>query len=239
MRSKTDLLTIKFQEKDQPIWQPIKAFIIHKMKDNFKPCATEKWKYKKDIIVTFQKCGVIDTDWMVRNYLPHWGRTQDKGRFAIYDSATAHVTQAIEDGFARSNASIAVILGGLIAILQSLDCDFIFVYRHHYQHVADEWACRTQILSSMRILGTHFTNAAYKHALSVVTIAALFKKRGYMWPVSDGGHINLRELPAYRYDPNDALIWFRPKRVLESQNANEHHPARKQAQDSSMQLWKK
>ena len=48
--------------------------------------------------------------------------------------------------------------------------------------------------------------------------------------------IDLRELPGYQYDPNDALIWFRPKRVLESENANEHHRAKKRAQASLMQL---
>ena len=68
---------------------------------------------------------------------------------------------------------------------------------------------------------THFTAAAYKHALSVVNIAELFKKRGYNWPTSDGSHIDLRELPGYQYDANDSLIWFRPKRALECENANE------------------
>ena len=112
------------------------------MKDNFKQSAAEKSKYNKDVIVILQKCGVIDTDWMVCNYLPHWGCTQDKRQFATYDSATAHVTQAVKDGFAWSNTSIAVIPGGLTAILQSLDNDFIFVYRHHYRRVGDEWACK-------------------------------------------------------------------------------------------------
>ena len=98
MRSKTDLLTIKFQEKDRPVCQPIKPFIIYKMKDNFKPSTAEKAKYNKDVIVTFQKCGVIDTDWMVRNYLPNWGCGHKQRRFATYDSATAHITQAVKDG---------------------------------------------------------------------------------------------------------------------------------------------
>ena len=102
---------------------------------------------------------------------------------------------------------------------------------------------RTQILSSLltqcRILGSHFTAAAYKHALSVVNIVESFKKPSYIWPTSDGSHIDLRELPGYQYAANDALIWFRPKRVLESQNANTHRPAKKQAQASLMQLWKK
>ena len=164
MRSKTDLLTIKFQEKDEPVCQPIKPFIIYKLKDNFKPSAAEKAKYNKDVIVTFQKCGVIDTDWMVRNYLPNWGCGHQQRRFAIYDSATAHITQAVKDGFARANTSVAVIPGGLTAILQSLDCDFIFVSRHHYQRVADEWACKNPNLkltaAQRRILGTHFTAAA-------------------------------------------------------------------------------
>ena len=87
---------------------------------------------------------------------------------------------------------------------------------------------------------THLqTFAIYKHALSVVNIAESFKKRGYIWPTSDASHIDLRELPGYQYDANDALIWFRPKRALESENANEQRPAKKQAQASLMQLWKK
>ena len=81
-----DLLTFKFQDKDQPVCQPIKPFIIYKMKDNTKPSAAEKAKYNKDVIVTFQKCGVIDADWMVRNYLPNWGCPHPQRRFAIYDS---------------------------------------------------------------------------------------------------------------------------------------------------------
>jgi len=40
-------------------------------------------------------------------------------------------------------------------------------------------------------------------------------------------HIDLRELPGYQYDATSALTWFRPKRVLESDNANEHRPAQK------------
>ena len=84
--------------------------------------------------------------------------------------------------------------------------------------------------SQHRILGTHFTAAASKHALSVVNIAESFKKHGYIWPTSNGSCIDLRELPGYQCDANDALIWFRPKRVLESQNANEHRPAKEQAQ---------
>ena len=66
-----------------------------------------------------------------------------------------------------------------------------------------------------------------------------FKKRGYIWPTSDGSHIDLRELPGYQYDANDALSWFRPKRALECENANEQRPAKKQAQASLMQPWKK
>ena len=31
---------------------------------------------------------------------------------------------------------------GLTGILQRLECDFIFVYRHHYKKMADEWACK-------------------------------------------------------------------------------------------------
>ena len=60
-----------------------------------------------------------------------------------------------------------------------------------------------------------------------------------MWPTSDGSHIQLRELPSYQYGATSAMTWFRPKRVLESENANEHRPTKKQAQASLMQLWKK
>ena len=151
------------------------------MKDTFKPSAAELSKYNKDVTVTFQKCGVIDTNWMLRHYLPKWGPRPRKRRFVVYDSATAHVTQAVKDAFANQNTSIAVIPGSLIAILQSLDCDFIFVYRHHYQKVADEWACKnsnTKLTAAYRwILGTHFTAAAYKYAISIVNIAESFKKR--------------------------------------------------------------
>ena len=48
-----------------------------------------------------------------------------------------------------------------------------------------------------RILGTHFTAAAYKHALSVVNIAESFKKRGYIGPTSDCSHIG-NAVPAAR-----------------------------------------
>ena len=74
--------------------------------------------------------------------------------------------------------------------------------------------------------------------LTILEISQI-KKRGYIWPTSDGCHIDLRELPGYQYDANDALIWFRPKRALECENANEQRPAKKQAQASLMQLWKK
>ena len=46
------------------------------------------------------------------------------------------------------------------------------------------------------------------------------QERGYIWPTSDGSHIDLRELPGYQYDRNDALTWFRRKRALECENAN-------------------
>uniref|UniRef100_A0A7S4G397 Uncharacterized protein n=1 Tax=Eutreptiella gymnastica TaxID=73025 RepID=A0A7S4G397_9EUGL len=69
--------------------------------------------------------------------------------------------------------------------------------------------------------------------------AESFKKRGYIWPTSDGSHIDLGELPGYQYDANDSLIWFRPKRALECDNANQQRPAKQQAQASLMQLWKK
>ena len=97
-----------------------------------------------------------------------------------------------------------MIPGGLTPILQSLDCDFIYVYRHNYQLVADEWACKNpniKLTAAHRcILGTHFTAAAHKYAISVVDIAASFKKRGYIWPTADGSHIQLRELPGYKYE---------------------------------------
>ena len=250
MRNKTNLLTIKCQEKNQPVCQLIKPFIIYQMKDNFRPSTAEKARGNKGVIVIFQKCGVIDTDWMVRNYLPNRGCAQQQRRFAMYDCATAHVTEAVNDGFARANISVAIIRGGLTAIVQSPDCDFIFVYRHHYQHVADEWACKNPNLkltaAQRRIWGTHFTAVAYKHALAIVNIGDSFKKRGYIWPTSDGSHIiiiiishDLRELSGYQHDANDALIWFRPKRALECENANEQRPTKNQAQASLMQLWKK
>ena len=72
-----------------------------------------------------------------------------------------------------------------------------------------------------------------------MNIAESFKKHGYIWPTSDGSHINLRELAGDQYDTNDALIWFRPKRALECENANEQRPTKKEAHASLMQLWKK
>ena len=88
--------------------------------------------------------------------------------------------------------------------------------------VADDWVCKNPNLkltaAQHRILGTHFTVGAYKHALSVVNIAGSFKQ------------------PGYQYDANDSLIWFRPKRALECDNANEQRRAKKQAQASLMQL---
>jgi len=36
-------------------------------------------KYSKDVVVTFQKCGVIDTHWMLHNYLPLWDLEQGSG----------------------------------------------------------------------------------------------------------------------------------------------------------------
>uniref|UniRef100_A0A7S1I382 DDE-1 domain-containing protein n=1 Tax=Eutreptiella gymnastica TaxID=73025 RepID=A0A7S1I382_9EUGL len=200
-------------------------------------------KYSKDVVVTFQKCGVIDTHWMLHNYLPLWGSGTGKRRFVIYDSASAHLTQEVKDAFAQANTSIAVIPGGLTPILQSLDCDFIYVYHHKYQQVTDEWACNNQNAklnaAQRRILGTHFTAAAYKHAISVVDIASSFRKRGYLWPTSDGSHIELRELPGYKYDPTGALIWFRAKRVLEEDQAADQPPAKKLVQPSLMKLWQK
>ena len=94
-----------------------------------------------------------------------------------------------EDAFANQNTSIVVILGDLTAILQSLDCDFVFVHRHHYQKMADEWACKnsnTKLIAAQRqMLGTHFTAAAYKYAIFVVNIAESFKRCGYIWPTAD------------------------------------------------------
>ena len=108
IRSKTDLFTIKYQEKDEQGFQPIKPIIIYKMKDTFKPSAAELSKYSKDVTVTFQKCCVIDINWMLRHYLPKWGPGPGKLRFVVYDSATTHVTQAVKDAFANQNTSMAV-----------------------------------------------------------------------------------------------------------------------------------
>ena len=43
----------------------------------------------------------------------------------------------------------------------------------------------------------------------------------------------------YQYHATSPLIWFRPKRAIESDNANEQLPTKRQAQASLMQLWKK
>ena len=101
MCSKTNLLTIKYQEKEQQIFQPIKPIMISKMKDSFKLSCAELSKYNKDVIVTFQKCGVIDTNWVLQHYLPRWGPGPGKRCFVVYDSATAHVTKAVKDAFAN------------------------------------------------------------------------------------------------------------------------------------------
>ena len=110
--------------------------------------------------------------------------------------------------------------------LQSPHCAFIFVYRHHRRHVGDEWVFKNPNLNPIpaqrRVLGFYFTAVAYKHALALVNIVMSFKKRGYIWPTFDGNYIDLRELPDYQYDPNDALIRFQRKHFLESENANEH-----------------
>ena len=110
--------------------------------------------------------------------------------------------------------------------------------------MADEWAFKnsnTKLTAAQRwILGTHFTAAAYKYAISVVNIAESFKKRGYIWPTADGSHIQLRELPNYKYDVSSALIWFRATCVPEADNSAEQPPAKKKrAQSSLMQMWKK
>ena len=51
---------------------------------------------------------------------------------------------------------------------------------------------------------------------------------GYIWPTADGSHIQLRELPNYKYDVSSALIWFRAKRVPEADNAADQPPAKKE-----------
>ena len=60
--------------------------------------------------------------------------------------------------------------------------------------------------SGRRVLGTHLTAKAYQAALEKVNIARSFVSRGCVWPTEDGSHINLRELPAYRYDPTAPLL---------------------------------
>ena len=96
-----------------------------------------------------------------------------------------------------------------------------------------------QMRSSLTCLRGMMATIRLSLSFSVANIAESFKKRGYIWPTFDGSHIDLTELPGYQYDANDALIWFRPKRALECENANEQCPAKKQAQASLMQLWKK
>ena len=137
-----------------------------------------------------------------------------------------------------------MIPGGLAALLQSFDGDFIFVHRHQYLKVADQWASKNlktkRTAAQRQILGTHFTAAAYKHANSVVNIAESFKRLGYIWPTPDGSHIQLWELPNYKYDVSSALICFRAKPVPEADNAAEQPPAKKKrAQPSLMHMWKK
>ena len=109
--------------------------------------------------------------------------------------------------------------------------------------MADEWAGKNPNLklaaAQRHIVGTHFTAVASKHALSFVNIAEIFKKHGYIRPTFYGSYIDWRELPGYQYDANDSLIWFRPERALDCENANEHRTAKKQAQASLMQVWKK
>ena len=85
----------------------MKRIIICIMKDPFKPSQTELSKYNRAATVTFHKCGVIDTTWMLQCCLPKWGPGPGQQRFAMYDSATAHVTETVKDAFANQDTSIA------------------------------------------------------------------------------------------------------------------------------------
>ena len=185
--------------------------IIYKMQRNFKPSAAERSKYHPDVHVSVQACAVVDTEWMLTNYVSNWERVPtDKHRFLVYDSAGAHLAQLVKNAIAKT--SLAVIPGGLTAILQSLDTDFIFIYRHYYKLFSSEWEDKnlnTKLTAAgRRILGTHLTAMAYKKALDQVNIAESFLKRGYLWPTTDGSHIFLRELQGYRYDPAAPLLWL-------------------------------
>ena len=207
----------------------MKPHVIYKMRRDFTPSAAEKARYHPGVIVSFQPCGVIDqgvgdpaadTEWMLDNYVRNWAKVHHTGRrLLVYDSAAAHLTPAVKEAIAQTDTSLAIIPGGLTSVLQTLaqgtdnpaaDTDFIFVYRHHYQRIAFEWADKNPDVKltaeTRRILGTHFTAQAYEAALERVDIARSFSNRGYVWPTDDGSHIKLRELPSYSYDPFAPLL---------------------------------
>ena len=158
------------------------------MRRDFTPSAAELSRYHPDVVVSFQPCGVIDqgerdpdadTEWMLDNFVKNWAKVHHTGRrLLVYDSAAAHLTSAVKNAIAATDTSLAVIPGGLTSVLQSLaqgtcnpapDTDFIFVYRHHYQRIAFEWADKNPdaklIAETRRILGTHFTAQASRSFL--------------------------------------------------------------------------
>ena len=214
-RFKTDVITLRYQEVgDSRVLlerQPVKPHVIYKMRCDFDPSPAEKAQYHPGVAVSFQPAGVVDTQWMLKNFIATWKKeaTPDP-RFLVYDSASAHLTAPVKEALKETSTTLAVIPGGLTSILQTLDTDFIFVYRHEYQKIAFEWADNnldSRLTSSMRrILGTHFTAKAYEAALKKVNVAQSFTNRGYLWPTEDGSHIRLRELPAYKYDSSAALL---------------------------------
>ena len=129
----------------------------------------------------------------------------------------------------------------MTSILQSLDTDFIFVYRHWYTCFANEWEIAnlgTKLCAVSRcILGTHLTARAYARALEQVNIAESCLTWGYLWPTSDGSHIKLRELKSYQYNPHVAVPWFgrRPMVADEPQQKKK----RKQQQPALAAFWSK
>ena len=144
----TVVLTTHCVAKENTSQQPMPSFLIFPVKG--KPRETAL--YDKGVIVTQQACGVVDGQRFVQNFIPKWKLWQATPGGCWYMILQPHRTK------------IAVVPGGLRPILQHIDTDVAFVFRHLWQAMGHEWetahATTKLNAASYRILASKLCAAA-------------------------------------------------------------------------------
>lgn len=160
--------------------------------------------------------GCMRSSVVIQVILPHIMRHNPEVRVVVFDNATSHYTDEVEQEIKRLGLFAMVIPSGLTSVLQALDTSFFAMYRHLRWEVASR-VVATKGAENLQKLSaaekrTHVCRMMLDASIAAnkgLDVEKLFLQHGYLRPSPDT--IVLRNAPGYTFVPplvDDVTKWI-------------------------------